>query len=331
MAGAATYIENAIDQILANFVTAKSAALCSALLPVALTGTTIYLLVIGYAVMRGEAQDSLHSVLWKWVKISMIAGVALAGGEYQATIVSGINGIPGVIHDVFGGAATMGGLVDSLADPLITLKKALWTKASLGMFPDLALVVAALLVGLCELLIIVVAIGVYMLAKVGLALALATGPIFVMCAMWPVAQRYFQSWLGTALTLTFTQGLLGAAIGMLYTVIEQFANEMSAQADTTDLLTDAGSLLAIVVVIGIIVLRIPGMAAQMAGGSSIDGIGREVARGVSNMIGGRASSSKSPPPPRPTSANEIRPTSADRGGYVPLYQRHAIDFMRRAR
>ena len=78
--GVATYIETAIDQLLANFVTAKSAALCGALAPLALTGTTIYIIIMGYAVMRGEAHDALHTMLWKWFKVSMVAGVALAGG-----------------------------------------------------------------------------------------------------------------------------------------------------------------------------------------------------------------------------------------------------------
>ena len=348
MAGAATYIETAITQILTNFVTTKSAALCAALVPIALTGTTLYVVAMGYAVMRGETHDALHTVLWKWLKVSMIAAIALGGGEYQAIVVNLIDGIPGVIHDVFGGASTMGGLVDSLTDPIISVKKALWTKASMGVFPDFALVAAAGLVNLSELIIIVVAIGIYMLAKVGLGLVLAIGPLFVMCLMWPATKRFFEAWLGTALSLAFTQALLGAAIGMLFTIIGQFADELKLKANTTDVLTDAGSLLAITVVIGVIVLRIPGIAAQMAGGSSLDGVGRDIARGLSNLIGGRGTKRGASSPPQ-APENQIkeaelgrRPNTSeattggatrtsDTGGTsVPLYRRPTLDFIRKA-
>jgi type IV secretion system protein VirB6 len=74
--GIATEIETAIDGLLNTFVATKSAAICAALVPVAITGVTIYIMVLGFAVVRGEAHDSLHTILWKLFRISMIAGIA---------------------------------------------------------------------------------------------------------------------------------------------------------------------------------------------------------------------------------------------------------------
>jgi len=344
MPGVATYIEEAIDKLLMNFVTVKSAAFCGVLAPLALTGTTIYVMILGYAVMRGEAHDSLHTVLWKWFKVSMVAGIALSGGEYQATVVEAINAIPGIMSDVFGGAGSIGGMIDGIADPLIKLVKMLQTKSSMGTFPDLTLFAASLAVGLAQLIIVVIGIAMYVFAKVGLALCLAVGPIFVLCLLWPATQSRFEGWLGQTLSFAWLQGMLGAAIGMLYTLIEQFADKVQANAKTNDVLTDAGALLAVTVVIAILVWRMPQIAAAMTGGTSVEGLGKDVGRWMANAFNGSGKSSQSrgggggevkggnsrqpAQPATPSSATANARSSY--GTDTPLYQRQVIDNIRRA-
>lgn len=344
MAGVATYIENAIDQLLANFVTAKSAAFCAALAPLALTGTTIYIMIMGYAVMRGEAHDSLHTVLWKWFKVSMVAGVALSGGEYQATVVEGINAIPGILSAVFGGSATIGGMIDGIADPLIAMVKMLQTKSSMGTFPDLTLFAAAMTVALAELIIVVIGIAMYVFAKVALALCLAVGPIFILCLLWPATQSRFEGWLGQTLSFAWLQGMLAAAIGMVYTIIEQFADKVQQNANTNDVLTDAGALLAVSIIVAILVWRMPQIAAAMTGGTSVEGIGRDIGRAMANAFngGGKSNRSKSGgggeikggdsgQPAQPATPSQA--TANARSSYgidTPLYQRQVIDNIRRA-
>ena len=342
--GVATYIETAIDQLLANFVTAKSAALCGALAPLALTGTTIYIIIMGYAVMRGEAHDALHTMLWKWFKVSMVAGVALAGGEYQATVVESFNAIPGILSSVFGVAPTIGGMIDSIADPLIVLVKTLQTKSSMGTFPDLTLFAASMTVALAELIIIVVGTAMYIFAKVALALCLAVGPIFVLCLLWPVSQSRFEGWFGQTLNFAWLQGMLAAAIGMVYTIIEQFADKVQQNADTNDVLTDAGSLLAVSIIVGILVWRMPQISAAMTGGTTVEGIGQDIGKAMANAFngGGRSSTpqksgggaitgsnaaSSTSPAPAPAQTTAAARSS---GGAIPMYQRHVVDNIRSA-
>ena len=341
--GVATYIENAVDQLLANFVTAKSAALCGALAPVALTGMTIYIIVMGYAVMRGETHDPLHTVLWKWFKVSMVAGVALSGGEYQATVVESFNAIPGVLSSVFGGAPTIGGMIDSIADPLIVLVKMLQTKASMGTFPDLTLFAASMTVAVAELIIIVIGTAMYIFAKVALALCLAVGPIFVLCLLWPVSQSRFEGWFGQTLNFAWLQGMLAAAIGMVYTIIEQFADKVQQNANTNDVLTDAGALLAVSIIVGILVWRMPQISAAMTGGTSVEGLVQDIGRAMANAFngGGKSSTQKKGGGGQITGDNAAAPAASPApaqttaaaqpsGSAVPLYQRNVVDNIRRA-
>jgi type IV secretion system protein VirB6 len=82
MAGIAQTLEAGVDTLLTGYVTAKSAAVSAAIAPVALTGVTIYVLLMGFAIMRGEAHDSLQTFLWRSAKIAFIAGLALSAGEF---------------------------------------------------------------------------------------------------------------------------------------------------------------------------------------------------------------------------------------------------------
>jgi len=283
----------------------------------------------------------------------MVAGVALAGGEYQAVVIDSINAIPGILTAVFNNATSVGAMIDSIADPLIALVKMLQRKASMGTIPDLTLVLAALTIALAELIIVIIASGTYLLAKVALGMILAVGPIFVMCLMWPITRSRFEGWFGQALNFAFLQGLLGTAIGMLYTIVEQFSANVVASANTNDVMTDALALLAVSVIIGILVWKgIPVISAGITGGSTMEGMGREIGRGISDLLdSGGKKPEKSPPPPKAPENNikkgdnsgnsgaDSGNSNSNSGGNsgnsrspaaAPLYRRSTLDYIRRA-
>ncbi len=342
--GVATIIENAVDLQLATVVTGKSAVMCSFLAPIALTGVTIYIIVMGWAIMRGDAQDSFHTFLWKAFKISVISGIALVGGEYQSIIIDFMNAIPNFIAGVFGNAATIGGMVDNIADPNIALFKMLWNRAMTPTIPDLSLASAAVMVGAAELFMIIVGMGIYILAKVSLALVLAVGPIFILCAMFPATQQKFEGWLGQALNFAFLQGLVGAVIGILFAIILSFSDSLTTavNASSPDILVDSLTLIAVTVTLCVVLLNLNSISSALTGGSSITGIGSQVGKlAIAYLSGGAAGAAASQ-----LSKNSISNSSSSGGGStssssggsgsgggssaVPLYQRHALENSQRA-
>src|SRR5450631_4729 len=166
--GVATAVENSINLLLNNFVSSKSAALCNALAPIALTGITIYLITMGWAVMRGDASDSFHTILWKVFKITVIVGLALSAGEFQGTVVDGIEGIEGAFLSAFGNANTIGGLIDNMAQPYNDLGQYFFKEATTSMIPDLSLYCAGIIVFFAQFWLFVIGLGMYLLAKVAL-------------------------------------------------------------------------------------------------------------------------------------------------------------------
>lgn len=346
--GIATIAEQAVDNLLTTFVTSKSAAMSAMLAPIALSSVTVYVILMGYAVMRGEAQDSMHTVLWKFFKIAIVAGIALSAGEYQGTVIDGVNGIQAAITSPFG-AATLGGVIDNAAQPYESLGNALWAQATTGVFPHFALLAAAAMVSLGHFLIVLVALGMYLMAKISLALILAVGPVFIFCAMFPVTQRFTEQWIAQAVQFSLVNALLAATISMLYSISQQFANHVETGLGATEILTDCLMLLGITAALCVVVLNTQGIASALSGGVGLQGIGREIAQQAMRMM------QKKPKPPKDpqnqlsnaggsssaadsggsgNSASGIGAGSASSsrgghggssGGYVPLYQRNVLD------
>ena len=65
-----TTLEIKIDSLLASYVTDVSSNIASAIVPIALTAATIYILIIGYNIATGAQEDSIYTALWKFFKIA---------------------------------------------------------------------------------------------------------------------------------------------------------------------------------------------------------------------------------------------------------------------
>lgn len=331
MAGIAQTLEAGVDALLTGYVTAKSAAVSAAIAPVALTGVTIYVLLMGFAIMRGEAHDSLHTFLWRSVKIAFIAGLALSAGEFQGSVIAMVEGIQSGLTSAVSGAGSIGALVDNLAQPYNDLGEALWTRAvpsGVLSLPSFSLIFAAALVAIAQFFLFVIGLGMYLLAKVALALVLAVGPVFILCAMFPGTQRYAESWIGQALNFALLNVLIAASIAMLTQFASDFARAMLTTIDTVNILRDVMSLLLATGALAIVLLNLERISSALAGGVSIQGIGRDIVR----------MASRSQPAARPASAgggqiqaNPQRPPlqgPPSSGGTIDAYQRGVQEHIR---
>jgi type IV secretion system protein VirB6 len=285
--GIGVALETAVDTLLANYVTAKSAAVSAAIAPIALTGVTVYVLLMGYAIMRGEAHDSLHTFVWRSAKIAFVAGLALSAAEFQSSVIGLVEGIQGALTQALSGAPTLGVLIDDVERPYIALQTALWDQSlptGIQILPSFSLIFAAVLVALAQFVLFIIAFGMYLLAKVALALVLAVGPAFILCAMFPATQRFAESWLGQALNFALLNVLIAASIAMLTQFASDFAGRMVGQIDAISILTDVGALLMATCAMGVVLLNLERLASALAGGVAIQGIGRDIGRALSGRL-----------------------------------------------
>lgn len=335
--GIATQVESAIDGLLTNFVVSTSTAFTTMLMPLALTAITIYVISMGWAITRGETNDSLSTFTWKSFRIALITGIALSAGEYQATVVEGVEGIQIAFISAFTPTGTIGGLVDNMAAPFDALGQQLWSEAVTGFWPNWSLIFAAALVAIAQAFLFVVGLGLFLLAKVSLALVLAIGPVFILLAIFPATQRYTESWLAQALTFVMLNVLVGASIAMLTDFASQFAQHIANNQTTINVLRACMSLLLCSGALGIVMLNHSSLAAALTGGMTLSGIGRELGRAIMrgsgrrkagpDAGGGDEGGSMSRSGPRPPSRVTSAPASS---GARPLYQRNVLENIRRA-
>jgi len=326
--GLATQIETAIDTLLNAVVISKAGALASALTPIALTGVSIYILVMGFAIIRGESHDPFHTFLWKAFKIAMITGVALNATDYGVIVKDFIDGTLGAFMATFGNATTIGGLIDDVAAPYEALGNTLWQRAVVDPWglPNVTLLAAAGLTAVAQAIMMIIGLGMYLLAKVGLGLVIATGPVFIFLATFPATQKYTESWISQAMTLVMTMALIGLSIAMLTDFAKQFAQHINAVQSDSQTLIDCLALFITTIVLCVVLLSIKSLAQGMMGGLNIDGIGSMIGRAFMNMMKDRV------PGMPDTKSNEIKPGSSKpaqpaQSGQpqhsVPMYRRHA--------
>ena len=110
--GIAQGIESAIDEILTSTVSSASVSLCAALAPIALTGATIYLIVMAFAIMRGDAGDPVQTIVWKSFRMALIAGIALSAGAYQTNVIEGAAVLESALIESMSGMSSVGALID---------------------------------------------------------------------------------------------------------------------------------------------------------------------------------------------------------------------------
>ncbi|MDQ1829843.1 type IV secretion system protein [Massilia scottii] len=326
--GIATELETAITGLLNTFLVAKSQALSVALTPIAVTGATLYLIAMGYAIARGDAGESVNTVLWKTFRMVFIAGLAVGTGSYQVIIVEGINALQQGLIETMSGKSTIGGLIDSMSKPYEELGTYLLAKATTGTLPKLSLLLAAVIVFLAQAVLFIIGLGYYLLAKVGLTLVFAVGPLFIMCAMWPATQKYCENWIGTAMNYVLLNVLVASCIAMLTDFASKYAQTINAAPDAANIMYSILALLICSCALAVIMLNLPQLATALAGGATISGIGRDIKNAMDSAFKPK-SPSPTPPEPHPGPKPEGGKIEKGKGKgdtpAQPLYQSKTIE------
>lgn len=257
-----------------------SADLATGLVPVALAMLTIYIAVYGLAVMRGEASEPIGTFAWKMVKVGAILSFALPGLYYSANVVVWATGLQDGLAILFlaPGAAAPATAFDALdlantaANEQLAL---LWKDA--GMF-RLDLVLASMLFSLGTTIFLVLGAFVALLGKLILTFAIAIGPLAILCLIFKSTARFFDSWLSFVLSAIVLSWFVFFALGMSLYVCEKLMFAVSAGSafvagvpGSVGAIEAAGTYLAVMCLLAIVLYQAPSLASSLTGGASIQG------------------------------------------------------------
>lgn len=297
----ATRIETALDSALSSYVTSVSQTMSAYLVPIATAGTTVYLLFMSYAIIRGDNEAPVSKLVKDFVSLGLIGAVALAAGNYQYWVIDFANILQSDLVKVVtssapGGAVSIGAAIDNIFSatncivppgesecvPLdIVLYQMAQKKVNFLGIPDLYYVIASVFLWIAEIVIIACCLLPWLPAKAALAIWLALGPAAIVCLMWPATKAYFQQWLSAMLGAVFTMAIVAAIVTVIPSMYRNLVQEVIAGglSDGTDVLGRAIAMCIAALGLGIVAVNASQKGAHLAGGGvALDG------RGLANFV-----------------------------------------------
>ena len=230
--GIATGIENRLDALVTAWTTSASAAFAGILVPLATAAFTVYITLLGWQIMRGEAADPVPVIVKRLMMLAVIGGLALTVGVYQIYVIGVVNSaqaamIQGINASTVNGGVpitlTIGGMIDNIGTVYTNLYNLLSQNFSAHLVPNFAVIIGGIIVAGAEFIVVIVCLGVYLLAKIELAMCLAFGPVFILLAAFEQTREWTRRWIGQLFHYVVQVALLAASISILQASLMQVA------------------------------------------------------------------------------------------------------------
>lgn len=218
-----------IEQVCDAYVGEQVAAVARAIAPAAFTFLGVYVVLWGFASMRGAIREPLMDMAERVLKVSLIFGAGIGLAEYNTVVTDTFLHGPDELAAAMARAPEAGGFtggLDLLLSQGFDIGRQFWTKA--GLFNgDVGLYFVALAVW--ALIIVVTAYGFFLMAlsKVALTAILALGPLFIISLLFETTAGFFNSWI-RQLSNYFLVPVLVMAVNLL--VLKLFSRAASAAA-----------------------------------------------------------------------------------------------------
>jgi type IV secretion system protein VirB6 len=264
-----------IDTLLNTFVSQTSSSLIGGLQSTVTVAVSLYFVIFGYLVVGGYIQNTIPELIKKALTMALILGLAFTAAAYQSNVVDVFRGLEtGLASMVYkGDASNAYQLLDTSFTSGLDLagkaleesgKYSLWTGATnlIGWF------VVSILICLGTILLLTIAGGYIMLAKIALAILLGIGPLFIVCLLFPAVRRFFDAWAGQVVTYTLIIVLMAVVVSFGLTIFNETITKAQAQiaAGTGSMLAVCAQILIVTLCLAIVALQAPSIASALGGG-----------------------------------------------------------------
>lgn len=270
------FIGESVDAALISFLMVTAAEVINAIMPIATLGVTIYFSIMGYMMIAGRLQNPAGAVMIQGVKFIVISALALSVGGYNSWVVDVIRGLEDGLSAAFAGTSgappmSVYATIDTTFGKGWSIAADLWEQAGNRGITELSMAIGeyvnALVIGIATLIVGLPAGAMIVVAKATLTLLLGIGPLFVMCLMFPVTAKWFEQWFAQVMTTIMTIALVAAVAGFMMKIFAAFIGTVDITGEQNTLFT-ALSLSVLSIVIVLLLYRVGGLAAGLAGGMS---------------------------------------------------------------
>jgi len=266
-----------VGTALTTYVNDTSTSIISAITPVATTLVTIYVMLWGWSMMRGVISEPITDGVGRIVRLALIMGLALNIGYYNGFLSDWLWNAPDALASYVAGGntSTNATFLDSLMSQMYDFGDAYYVKAAsnstLGI-PSIPLLLMAYAVWTAGILATAYGAFLLALAKMGLAIALGVGPLFILLTIFEPTKRFFDAWLGQALNYVFLVMLSAAGIKLIMAILQHYLTDASGVIVDPNL--DQAFPALMLSIVGVLVLmQLPAAASALGGGVAISTLG----------------------------------------------------------
>lgn len=242
-------------------------------------GAAIYVVIFGYAVMRGAVGVPAREFVWQMGKLGL--GIFVLFSLYASNIADTVSqGLPAAVSSAAGGGANgnPGEAFDNLYETSFNLTTKIQDAADkeaeeTGTF-DVASQIGIYLVATFAIVTIIfsafiaLALGFVVLIVAVFALSLLTviGPLFVAALIFDATRSFFFAWLNVVVNYLMLLALTILVVGAVVSVGEQFVDV--ANIEWSQVVPAVVKVAAFFFICFIIFLMVPGIASGLGGGAA---------------------------------------------------------------
>jgi len=297
-----TYFDTAVTTVLVNG-TAKMIALIT---PLVTTAFALYVLLIVYSYMRGNADiiDDMEDWFYRMIGWAAIITYGMNISTYQTYVAPFVIGLGDDLASVAGPGFDAPAALDTMANAFIDAFIKMYNGAD-GIKQTMFALMAIVSVGIFGGVFMAIAIAYIILAKVALGVLVAIGPLFIAAALFPATRDLFKNWTAQVLNYSFMVLLFsfGAQIEIAL---------MTTQIPTGLSISSVFNISLLSFVMIFVSLNFPSIASALAGGIGISTMARKLP-GMPKLPSFKGKS--------PSGGGEIKPngtptTTPEKGGSV---------------
>ena len=241
-------------------------------------GITLYIILYGWQVARGEIAEPWNEFAKRAVKLGIIVALIQSTGLYQEYVIDFLAGsLPDALSNALSNKPIPdASAFDSLANQIAILLTQVWQ--STGWSAPAATARAAVVTLLvmpflwCAL---IVGFVVTLWAKAGMYFVATLGPLFIALAMFEQTRKYLHNWLDQIVSMIALQVLVALTCGLVIQGLEKATKDTPTQ---DSLFALAGHVIVLAVFSLAIWSSLPRLASKLGGyGASLAGAGSRAA------------------------------------------------------
>lgn len=265
-----TYVYNYFDTAVTAVLVNGTANMIALITPLITTAFSLYVLLIVYSYMRGNADiiDDMEDWFYRMIGWAAIITYGLNISTYQLYVAPFVTGFGDDLASIAGPGVSAPAALDTMANAFIDSFIAMYT-AAFGIKQSLFALMAIVCVAVFGGLFMAIAIAYIILAKVALGVLVAIGPLFIASAMFPATRDLFKNWTAQVLNYSFMVLLFsfGAQIEIAL---------MTTQIPTGLTISSVFNISLLSFVMIFVSLNFPLIAAALAGGIGISTMHRKL-------------------------------------------------------